>query len=579
MLLTMFILSHYLPPSIIEPDLLPAGAGVGGWSMGDRCTSADKISVDILLRHNELRLQHAEAQLISQSDPTSTAYGQHLGQDAITELFEMTSEATAVVDWLLTEGVPAAVGLNRDSVTLKSVACPAVERLFGTPIHHYAHPKQGVRTILRARAALTMPAALAPLVATVAPLARLPSVRLPKLVPDADSFLEEAIDTSTWDGGCGTGFLGCGSKVTPKILAQRYQLGNAPSGPAKGSMAVAEFQGVFWDQKGLDAFSSACHLPNMTVDKQIGPDRPARCLIPIIGSLLCSEAMLDIEYIKAVGGSVPLTDVFQSDYSLEKLAQTLLAMPDGDLPKVLSVSYGNDEAQQPNTPSFMRACDAAFMKLGLRGVSVLVASGDQGVWGREGFPVGSKKFHPDYPASSPYVTAVGGTDFAQYSVVGDEKAWRDGGGGFSDTFPRPAYQQAAVASYLASNTSMPDASLFNSSGRAYPDVSALGGEQNPYCVSTAKLLTGVAGTSASTPVFAGIVAKINELRLASGKPTLGFLNPFLYQNPGALNDVTLGENKGDFKVGFKAAPGWDPATGLGTPNFQKLAKAAMAATS
>ena len=63
-------------------------------------------------------------------------------------------------------------------------------------------------------------------------------------------------------------------------------------------------------------------------------------------------------------------------------------MSDADLPRVVSVSYGNDEAQKPNTPQYMRAADANFMKLGLRGVSVLVASGDQGVWGREG-PEGS----------------------------------------------------------------------------------------------------------------------------------------------------------------------------------------------
>ena len=90
-------------------------------------------------------------------------------------------------------------------------------------------------------------------------------------------------------------------------------------------MAVAEFQGVYWDQKGLDSFSKACALPNITVEKQIGPDRPKHCLIPLLGLQFCMEAMLDIEYIKGVGGSVPLTDVFQSAYSLEQLAQTLLA--------------------------------------------------------------------------------------------------------------------------------------------------------------------------------------------------------------------------------------------------------------
>ena len=72
----------------------------------------------------------------------------------------MKSEASAVVEWLQGKGLAAAVGSHGDSVTLSAVPCPAVESLFGTPIHHYTHPKQGDRTILRARAALTMPAGL-----------------------------------------------------------------------------------------------------------------------------------------------------------------------------------------------------------------------------------------------------------------------------------------------------------------------------------------------------------------------------------------------------------------------------------
>ena len=309
---------------------------------------------------------------------------------------------------------------------------------------------------------------------------------------------------------------------------------------------------------------------------QVGPERPLRCHIPpFIGSEVCAEAMLDIEYMKGVGGAVPLTNVFNQQYSLEKWAEQLQAMPDGALPLVHSVSYGNDEAQAPNTPEYMRACDAEFMKVGLRGVSLLVASGDSGVWGREG-ALAADRFHPDFPASSPYVTAVGGTDFATRSTVGPEAAWRDGGGGFSDTFPAPAWQRAAVAAYLAT-AALPDAALYNASGRAYPDVAALGGQRNPYCVSVDRVLSGIAGTSASCPVVAAVVARLNEARLGAGRPPMGFLNPFLYAHPGALNDVTLGENKGPGRVGFKAGPGWDPATGLGTPNFPRLRAAAMAA--
>lgn len=83
----------------------------------------------------------------------------------------------------------------------------------------------------------------------------------------------------------------------------------------------------------------------------------------------------------------------------------------------------------------MDRVNAEFQKLGSRGVSILFASGDQGVWGREGAFGG--KFHPDFPSGSPYVTAVGGTDLKVKSVIGEETAWTGSGGGFSDAFPIP----------------------------------------------------------------------------------------------------------------------------------------------
>merc|ERR1712226_1805101 len=100
-------------------------------------------------------------------------------------------------------------------------------------------------------------------------------------------------------------------------------------------------------------------------------------------------------------------------------------------------------------------------------------------------------------------------------------------------------------------------------------VAALGGEKAPYCVEVGGFFAGVAGTSASCPVVAGVFAKLNGLRLAGGKPAMGFLNPFIYQNPQAFQDVASGVNTGSpiRKYGFKAIKGWDAATGLGTPDF------------
>merc|ERR1712232_319683 len=128
---------------------------------------------------------------------------------------------------------------------------------------------------------------------------------------------------------------------------------------------------------------------------------------------------------------------------------------------------------------------------------------------------------------------------------------------------------------------LPSAANFNSSGRGYPDVAALGGLQNAYCISatifaeTDSSMMGVAGTSASCPVVAGVFARLNALRAAKGLPAMGFLNPFIYMHGEAFNDVTLGVSSDTGPEGFRALAGWDPATGLGTPDFSKLEVAAM----
>jgi len=227
---------------------------------------------------------------------------------------------------------------------------------------------------------------------------------------------------------------------------------------------------------------------------------------------------------------------------------------------------------------YMYTVNTAFMKAGVRGLSILFASGDQGVCGRSGCGLFTHSvFHPDFPGGSPYITAVGGTDFAG-TEIGDETVWKSGGGGFSNTFGQPAYQKQVVATYLAdTSANFPPQKLWNATGRGYPDIAALGGQKNSYCVSTGGRFAGVAGTSAACPVAAGIFAKVNGVRLAAGKPALGFLNPFIYKNPAAFFDVTSGTNSDQKVYGFTAVKGWDAASGFGTPNYEALAKAAMAA--
>lgn len=188
------------------------------------------------------------------------------------------------------------------------------------------------------------------------------------------------------------------------------------------------------------------------------------------------------------------------------------------IPYVHSVSYGDDEDSLD--PVYMARVSAEFAKLGARGISILFASGDSGAGCSGSSP---SKFVPSFPASSPYVTAVGGTEFADF----DKKELGNyiSGGGFSNVFSRPSYQTAAVSAFLDSSQHLPDAKFYNHTGRGYPDVSAA--SNGFWVVVNGVPLPGVAGTSCAAPTFSGIMAMLNDQRIRANKPPLGFLNPFL----------------------------------------------------
>ena len=149
------------------------------------------------------------------------------------------------------------------------------------------------------------------------------------------------------------------------------------------------------------------------------------------------------------------------------------------------------------------------------------------------------------------VTSVGSTGLSGTTEVGAVFT----SGGFSNVFSRPAYQAATVSTYLQSLGSV-NQGRFNTSGRAYPDVSALG----EGVIAVVGGETGeVSGTGVSSPAFASVIALLNDRLFAVGKPTLGFLNPFLYSNAAAtLFDIVSGDNPGCNTNGFPAKVGWDP---------------------
>lgn len=247
---------------------------------------------------------------------------------------------------------------------------------------------------------------------------------------------------------------------------------------------------------------------------------------------------------------------------------------------IISTSYSMVESQI--TPFYaIRECNE-YGKLGLMGVTIVYSSGDEGVSGHNDLclnPDGSQsangtRFNPLFPSVCPFVTSVGATQINPNSTVFEPEGACEqvifSGGGFSNVFKRPSYQDDAVNSFLKNHPPPFTSAQFNTSGsRGFPDLAANGAR---YVVAVDGEFELVFGTSCAAPVVASILTLVNDARLAVGKRPIGFINPTIYseQFKGAFNDITMGGNQGCGTPGFSAVPGWDPVSGLGTPNFPKL---------
>lgn len=341
----------------------------------------------------------------------------------------------------------------------------------------------------------------------------------------------------------GVGPHATGQSYTPDQIARLYDFPPGQDGTGQcialielgGGYRVQDLQTYFSKLKlslpkatavGVDGASNA---PTGSAD---GPD---------------GEVVLDIEVAGAAAPGAAIAVYFAPNTDRGFLDAIKQAVHDkSNKPSIISISWGSAEAAW--TTQAMAAFDSSFQVAATMGITVCVACGDNG--SSDGEPSGD---HVDFPASSPFALACGGTKLvASGNTIQSETVWNDGGGqgatggGYSQQFSVPTWQKAV-------NTK---------TGRGVPDVAGDADPQTGYEILVNGTEDVFGGTSAVAPLWAALIARMNQ---ALGT-AVGYLNPILYSGLGPdFHDITQGDNGS-----FKATIGWDPCTGFGSPDGEKI---------
>ncbi|KAJ5215379.1 uncharacterized protein N7498_001786 [Penicillium cinerascens] len=599
------------------------------WIEGKRLDGSTSLPVRIGLTQSNL--DHGHDLLMQMSDPFSSRYGQHMSESDVHDLFAPSQESVdRVRGWLESSGIAAdriSQSVNKQWMQFDADA-EELEKLIRAEYYIYSHSETG-RSHVACRE-YHVPASIRGHVDYITPGITLREVTgvgkrggnlqkravngLPPILKPIGLPLEQLLD-QVLDF--------CDVAVTPQCIRDMYNITEGTSATEGNELGIFEDIGDVYAQEDLNLFFTtlAKEIPTGThpILKAIdGATAPG----PLQSAGPESDLDFQISYpiIWPQNSVLFQTDdmVYEEDYTFRGFLNTFLDALDGsycdeisplDPPypdpnpggykgnlqcgvykptNVISISYGGDEADLPI--AYQRRQCSEFMKLGMLGVSVVVASGDSGVAGSSGcLGKNGTVFNPDFPATCPYLTAVGATVIPLGASAKDHKEQAvssfPSGGGFSNIYKQPEYQANAVAEYFSTaNPTYPyyesvnndsfaaNGGIYNRIGRGYPDVSAIG---DNVVIFNEGLPTSIGGTSASSPVFASILTRINEERLAANKSTVGFVNPVLYAHPDAFFDITKGDNPGCGTNGFSAGVGWDPVTGLGSPNYPALLKAFM----
>lgn len=576
-----------------------------------RSAAADSQSIDLHFALAKRDQPGLEARLMQISDPDHASYGQWLSRSELSEYNSPSAETKrAVYGWLASHGIATEEQLSRrteevDSNTLKvrvSVR-KAREMLGGADFAVYQHRDSGEQRLTTN--AYSLPRDVFNHIDTIFGLGyfgRSHADRAPfKMVTedfnlaDFEEFETESkvllsdasqghTQTSAKPASCNF------NSVTADCLRDLYKYHDyKPSG--KGQyIGISGF---------LEQYANYDDLAKFISDERPDAKGYKFSLKSINGglndqSMPGGEANLDVQtvagsafpinstYFTTAGRPPFMADAATTTNTNEPYADQLeYLLSLSDTPSVLSTSYGDDEQTIPFSYA-QRVC-GDMAALAARGTSLFYSSGDNGVGAdgtcRSNDGKNRTIFLPSWPSTCPMgITSVGGTqNFAPEVAATREASFIVSGGGFSNYFRRPAYQDAAVSGYIAklNKNVLP---FINQSGRAYPD---LAGQASRYKIYISGKPQPISGTSASAPLISSIFALLNDVRIQAGKSKLGFINPWLYKNNGqGFTDITSGAASGCNETktgGLPAVSGYDAVTGFGTPDFSKLRNLVLSA--
>ncbi|KAJ6491657.1 peptidase S8/S53 domain-containing protein [Mycena vitilis] len=525
-----------------------------------------------------------ESSLRNTSDPLHPNYGDHLSKAQVHALSKPATDTIRMVEaWLEAHNANAMRwSSSRDSVSAVILVSFA-ERMLSTRFGVFQHIKSGKRVVRTLR--YSLPETLLPHIAFVHPTtAFFDPMRqhgIGGFAPGVDGAPHSAVPHLKKRGLNQSDYISCVNVTDPPCVRQLYNLGDyKPDVTLNGSenhIGVAGYLNV-WARADslklyLDDYIPESRGSNYTFDV-------VNITGPFIPASINAEGNLDTQLAIQVAYPIPMTyfptnsipphipDQNQDGIGSGGVNEPYLDFIDYVLgldkpPTVITISYADDEQTVPQ--DYANAVCNGFAKLGARGISVLVSSGDSGL-GVANLPETMER-HSSPSSPRPALTLLQSEKLRDISLR------------FLFLNPGPdspiisTGHDASVPAYLdgpanAHETAL-QSSMYNRQGRAYPDITCAGSGaffnffENEWDIG--------GGTSAAAPTAAGIVALLNDWRLRHGKPVMGFLNPFLYgAGVTGMVDIVEGLVSGCQQPGFNATRGWDPTSGLGFFDFGKL---------